>query len=51
MKKARIYYISLIFLLFLYSELKSVNHTQISNITIIGNSKIKDFCNSERITV
>ncbi|MHC1778797.1 MAG: POTRA domain-containing protein [Bacteroidales bacterium] len=43
MKKASIYYISLIFLLFLSSELKSENHSQISNIIIIGNSKIKDF--------
>ncbi len=43
MKKAFIYYISLIFLLFLYPDLKSANYSQITNIIIIGNSKIKDF--------
>lgn len=43
MKKAFIYYISLVFLLFLYTDLKSADQTQISNITITGNSKIKDF--------
>ena len=43
MKKPLFCYICLFFLLFLYSDLKSINLSQISNIVIIGNSKIKDF--------
>jgi outer membrane protein assembly factor BamA len=43
MKRVFIYYTSLVFLLFFCSEIKPANHTQISNITIIGNLKIHDY--------